>query len=70
MIPILNYYCGSWYDSVNVICLDDLKSPYRSATISGPHEGIERAHKMVQDIISEVTCYNVYRISMVRCCAL
>ena len=37
--------------------VDDLKSPYRAATISGSHDGIERAHKMVQDIIAEVTGY-------------
>ena len=44
--------CGSF------LFVDDLKSPYRAATISGSHDGIERAHKMVQDIISEVTvCY-------------
>ncbi|XP_065917318.1 far upstream element-binding protein 3-like isoform X4 [Dysidea avara] len=32
---------------------DDMKSPFRSATISGSQDGIERANKMVQDIISE-----------------
>jgi len=39
---------------LDTVCVDDMKSPFRSATISGSQDGIERANKMVQDIISEV----------------
>ena len=56
MVKHCNKGVGADLDTLH---LDDMKSPFRSATISGSQDGIERANKMVQDIISEVNnCYS------------